>query len=242
LQTPEPVKPRGGPPKFGEGPPPEEYPDYDKLKHSDRKVLSPIDMPLWDKAKWLGIGYADYGPDYPPVMALLFKNPEAGRAIFDGWLSRYGYDTADQSLRIALITGLNKSEPATYGAWIGLNFESISESDVRIFSTVARMHRMHPPTTENLDRFLKQYRKIGAFLIAPACIDEAMTTPDIFMKQALVMRNLAVREAWQIGTNDSDASILDDEDDDPIVPADVTHPPVRAALEFVRELRKRRCE
>lgn len=242
LADPEPVKPRGGPPKFGKGPPPNGFPNYDKLKHSDRKVLSPIDMPLWDKAKWLGIGYADYGPDYPPVMALLFKNLEAGRAIFEGWLSRYGYDTADQSLRIALITGLNKSEPATYGASIGPNFESISESDGRIFSTVARMHRMHPPTTENLDRFLKQYRKIGAFFIAPAGVDEAMTTPDILMKQALVMRNLAVREAWQIGTNDPDASILDDEDDDPIVPSDVTDPPVRAALEFIRELRKGRRE
>jgi len=56
------------------------------------------------------------------------------------------------------------------------------------------------------------------------------------------MRTLAVREAWQIGTNDLDASILDDEDDDPIVPSDVTDPPVRAALESIRELRKRRRE
>ncbi|WP_291994642.1 hypothetical protein [Candidatus Accumulibacter sp. ACC003] len=43
-----------GPAKRGEGPPPKELFDTSQRKHSERQVLSPINVPIWDQAGWGG--------------------------------------------------------------------------------------------------------------------------------------------------------------------------------------------
>jgi hypothetical protein len=75
------------PPKFADGSPPEGMFGVDALKHRDLRIYSPINMPLWDKARWRGIGVAiPHGAPPIPELALPFENHEAGEKMF--WAGR----------------------------------------------------------------------------------------------------------------------------------------------------------
>ncbi|MFK4002535.1 hypothetical protein [Qipengyuania sp. NPDC077563] len=68
----------------GEGSPPEGMFDRANSRHDEHRVISVIDLPQWDRAKWCATGFA-MSPDYPlPFVCLAFDNLDAGRKIFQG--------------------------------------------------------------------------------------------------------------------------------------------------------------
>ena len=205
------------PPKFGKGSPPADLTDKEKLKHTDRRILSPIDAPLWDRAQWRGTLFACF-PGAPPILAIAFEDGEAGKAIFRAWKDRWGDVDKEEALRVAIITGISKQNPAEYAVVVGPNLRHIAEEDKKVVMFVSRIQRMSPKTSTNLDNFVATYRKMKRFFIAPARISasgEILENPSA--QFAIAKRQLDIREAWQIGENDPDISVLN-EDDEPIVP------------------------
>lgn len=226
----------------GVGQSPDDPPDYESLKHTDRKVLTPIDMSLWDRANWSGVGFImpEEG-GHTPLMAFLFSDYGAGRAIFENWLERFGREDRDEALRIALITGLKRGKPAEYGVTVGPNFESpaFDVPETSVVTNISRINRMSAASSLNLDRFLKRYRETGTYVIAPAEFDRTKGLGEVAFDLTIGKRELTVKEAWTIGENDFDMMVLAD-DDDPIIPAGVSAAPVSAALRRIREMRSRR--
>ena len=220
-----------GPIKLGDGPPPEELLDTSQRKHSQRKVFSPIDIPVWDKAGW---GGTCYGWDYrqPPFMGLMFKNLEAGKKIFTDWLARWGREEAEDALRVTIVTGIYKRNPHHYAVVVGPNIDLIA-AEVRSWSTicmVSRINRMTPATSENLTNFLKVFNKFDAFFLMPAQLPiGSQSMPEIEFELALLKRHLHIRPAWQIDENDHDIVALDDEED-PFIPEGVVDAPVIKAI------------
>ena len=205
------------PPKFGKGSPPADLIDKEKLKHTDRRILSPIDAPLWDRAQWRGTLLACF-PGVPPILAIAFEDGEAGKAIFRAWKDRWGDVDKEEALRVAIITGISKQNPAEYAVVVGPNLRHIAEEDKKVVMFVSRAQRMSPTTSTNLDNFVEAYRKMKKFFIAPVRISasgEILENPSA--QFAIAKRQLDIREAWQIGENDPDISALH-EDDEPIVP------------------------
>ena len=220
-----PIKPL----EIGSGPPPAELVDKERLKHTDRRVLSPIDMPLWDQAGWGGTLFAQL-PDVPPILAIAFEDGEAGQAIFRAWKERWGDADMDEVLRLAIITGLSKQKPAEYVVVVGPSLRQVAGNERKIIISVPEINRMSPSTSANLDNFITAYKKAGAFLLAPAQLPKDITNPQMpFVQLAIGKRQLDLRQAWQIGENDPDGIALA-EDDEPIIPAGVTDPPVKKAM------------
>jgi hypothetical protein len=239
-----PVAKRGGSEeaiKLGDGPPPKEMMDTSQRKHTQRRVLSPIDVPVWDKARWGGTGY---GCDdrQPPYMALMFRDFEAGKKIFADWHARFGREEAEGALCVTIVTGIYKSNPHHYGVIIGPNFNHDSK-DFRsgdTISTVSRINRMTPVTSENLTNFLKSFEKFGAFFLMPAQLPSSrQSVPEIEYKLALLKQSLHIRPAWQIGENDHDIIALD-EDEDPFIPEGVMDAPVVKAIAAQRARKNQR--
>lgn len=205
------------PPKFGKGSPPADLTDKEKLKHTDRRILSPIDAPLWDRAQWRGTLFACF-PGAPPILAIAFEDGEAGKAIFRAWKDRWGDVDKEEALRVAIITGISKQNPAEYAVVVGPNLRHMAEEKKKVVMFVSRIQRMSPKTSRNLDNFVTAYRKMKKFFIAPARISasgEILENPSA--QFAIAKRQLDIREAWQIGENDPDILALH-EDDEPIVP------------------------
>lgn len=221
-------------PEFGTGPPPADLIDRTRLKHTDRSILSPIDIPLWDRAKWRATLFAWY-PGALPVLALAFEDDQAGQAIFRAWRERWGDEDKDDALRVAIIRGLSKQRPAEYSIIVGPNLRHLGRQNGKTLTLVSRINRMTPTNTTNLDGFITAYQEAGAFLLAPAHFDASGPTP--LVQLAISKRHIQIRQAWEIGENDPDISALHD-DDEPIIPSDITNPPVIRALERIRAIRR----
>lgn len=226
--------------KFGDGPPPTDLLDRERLKHTDRRVLSPIDVPLWDRAQWKGTAFVwSEITDEPPMLAIGFEDGEAGQAIFRAWKDRWGSADIDNRIRVTIITGLSERSPAMYSVVIGPYLRQLMSDGNKTVMSISRINRMTPETSKNLDTFIAAYKRTGSFFLTPIWIDTGRNVVGFPSVQlAIAKQHLEIREAWQIGENDPDISALH-EDDDPIIPVGVSDPPVNKALRKIRAIRKR---
>ena len=206
------------------------------VKHTDMEAISLIRESLWDRAEWSSTAYMWALDDSrPPVLALVFQDPEAARQIFGTWRLELGAHDEDDKLRISVIRGIDKENPLKYRVIIGANVPSDSAgSDTQYTSVISRIHTMAPVSDKNLVGFLGAFRKHGHYVLARAVTDDARSIRLIF-DDAIGKRDLNVREAWEVGRHDLDAvGIL--VNDEPIVPATQQNPPVRELIEWLRNL------
>lgn len=231
-----------GPFSFADGEPPAELFGVDGLKHSDFQVLSPINMALWDKAKWRGLGFSIY-PGNPPIpgLALMFEDIEAGVKIFRGWRKRLGNLDRDEWIGLTLITGIDRHYPSHYRVAISVNENYLSHKlpSTDRFTMVYRMQDMTPTDSTNLERFLELYKRSGRYRLAPGLLTDPQSMPpyarDLYIEKTQ-LRNIA---AWQIGPNDPACAALGGIEE-PLIPSDANDPPVLKVLErlFKTKLRE----
>lgn len=219
------------PVKLGEGAPPKELFDTSQRKHTERRVVSPINIPMWDQAGWGGTLYGG-AESTPPFMGLMFRNMEAASRIFAEWSTRFGQADKNDDLRIAIITGISKANPTHYAVIVGPNIDRIERSHgtSKTFVLVSRVNRMSPETNKNLNVFLKEFDKYGAYYLMPFKLPDAPgEMPDFESRQYLLKGHIHVRPAWQISEHDYDMVALD-VDEDPVIPEGITDPPVLKAM------------
>lgn len=222
----------------GEGEPPPELLDVSRLKHRDRRVLSLINVPLWDRANWQGAIYIVLPElDHPPYLGLGFRDADAAQAIFRGLLDKLGMIDRDEQLRVSIVTGIDKNNPSHYMVVIGSNFTAGKHGSQ--FVMVSKPCRMEPPDTRNLDLFLSRYERLGKYILLPAHYVDEASLPTPYWDLMIGKQELHVRPAWQIGEHDPDVCAID-EDSDPIIPGGVENAPVlRALSRFERRGRRK---
>lgn len=186
---------------------PEEIP-FSKIRHSDIQTISIIRERFWDEAKWLGAGYLVM-PDRPPVLSILFNNIEAGKKIFTAWQEKFGQEDKDEKIRVAIVQGIDKTNPLYYTMGIGSNLKPEEhKSNSRFVVSPTRRHTMTPNTLENLDNFKQAYSDFGYYLLAPGGIGKD-GLPDIHFKYGILKKEVYFRKADEIGVNDLDVVLLD---------------------------------
>jgi hypothetical protein len=225
--------------KPGEGEPPPGLFGVDHIRHPDRRVFSLINVPLWDRAKWHGTGFAFY-PDLsvPPILALLFTDKEAGKAIFSGLQTRLGKVDEEEQLRVSIITGTRKDHSASYSVVVGIN-PRVPKKPGSQFVLVYRFNHMHPKDSKNLDVFLNKFREERCYVLVPGFMTSPTDPPELFPKYGILKRQLRVSPAWKLTENDPDVCVLDP-DQTPVIPRNVKDPPVLRALQRVADRRRRK--
>jgi hypothetical protein len=215
----------------GQGEPPADLLDYDTLKHKSRRVYSLVNLPLWDKAEWEATAYIVFPEiDWPPYFALGFKNAEAGKRIFKGWLEKLGRVDRNEALKVTIITGIDREHPGSYKVVIGTN-PQVAHDDPSSshFVVVSRIRRVDPPDLRNLDNFRQRFEAFGKYILVPAHYVNAETETTPFFELGILKTEVRFRSAWEIGENDPDVVALK-EDDNPIIPAGVKNAPVLSAM------------
>jgi hypothetical protein len=212
--------------------PPPELLETDKQSHAQMATVSLIRISLWNRAGWSGALFiVEPGYECPPVLGLIFRNRDAGRAIFAQWRQELGDDDSQGQLRLAVVRSIDRTNPHAYRIVIGSNPERIP-AGVTVVAFMSRIHRMDPTTPLNLDRFLRAQRAVGAFLLVPAfvCADfDGSQEPEPDFRLAIRLRTVHVRQAWEIGPNDIDAAAIAS-DDSPVIPETEKDPPVAELL------------
>lgn len=212
---------------IGEGPTPEDLFGVDGLKHRDLQVWSPINMPLWEKAQWSGLGFAIWPTDPPiPELILAFKDFGAGKKIFRGWRKRLGEVDLEEWIGVTIITGINKDGPAHYRVAISVSEDYLSSQVHRKehFVQVCRMQDMEPSQTTNLDQFIYLYKKFGRYRLSPGLMGSLQSMPPYESELCVEKRRLRVVPAWQIGPGDPACAAMKGISN-PVIPSDTVDPP-----------------
>jgi hypothetical protein len=216
------------------GIPPAEKPPLGQRPPMPRKAVktdptlyfsSPINVPLWDKAKWVATAFL-WAPGKIPIMALGFLNREPAETIFKEWGQRYGKQDMYEELRVALIEGDIPGKAPGYSVHIGANWENLlkryeragfTPTDYDYYMTITRIHRMNPlPGATNLASFKNAYTEFGGYLLAPAACKSDGSDLDVNFDLTIAKRELFLRIAVDIGPNDVDRAVFigSDEGDD----------------------------
>lgn len=178
---------------------------FPEIHHRNIKTVSVVREPFWDKAKWLGVGYAIF-PDAPPVLSILFTNIEDGKKIFSAWQEQFGKKDLNEIIRISIIQGVDENAPLHYTVGIGSNLE-LEKGTVRFVVSPTRRHTMTPQTSENLDRFQDAYAHFGCYLLAPGMM-QPNGQPEILFQHGLIKKNINIKNAKEVSANDADIVLL----------------------------------
>jgi hypothetical protein len=223
------------PPKYEGSPPPEGMFGIDALKHRDLHVYSPINMTLWDKALWRGLGFIVF-PGSPPVpeLNLMFENIEAGVKIFRGWNKRLGKIDKEEWISLTIITGIDKNNPAHYRVAISVNSNLLLREGKQA-AFVMRMQDMTPSDCSNLDGFIGLHGKAGYYRLSPGQIVGDQMTPYSGSEFSIEKRQIRIIPAWQIGPNDPASGAMGGIEN-PVIPQEISDPPFIQALEQRRRM------
>jgi len=215
---------------------PEELIDRSRVRHSDMQVFSLIREPLWDRAKWMGVGFLWDPNSYaqPPLLALIFRDQEAGKAIFRNWSSELGKVDEGGLLRIAIVRGVERAWPLAYRVIVATNPSATFVNDPSKYAIViSRVHTMHPKSPTNLEGFVRHYEAAGRYILSPAVWNDDNSEPEFLWDYGIGKSELHVRHAWEIGRHDPDASGMGGIED-PVIPSDVDDPPIKGLLEWLQ--------
>jgi hypothetical protein len=220
----------------GKGDLPRDLLGSNSFKHRDIRTISLIRETLWNKALWCGTAFLTPRDGlHPPVLALMFRNADAAREIFENWRTELGFVDNEERLRIAIIRGIRAAEPHWYRILVGSNPEGLTSH--RFITLINRIHTMCPDSSVNLDRFLEACARVeGSYYLAPAIGESPTIAPEVISDCVIAKRKIYVRSAWEIGRHDLDSAAIQDEDS-PIVPAGTTNAPITDLLRWRREKR-----
>lgn len=178
--------------------------------HRTLNVRSVIDVHLWNRAGWSGTAFADYGKSTPPMIALLFKDRDAARKIFERWRNRFGTIDRHEEIYVAIVRGCSVDKPAHYRVLITSRLpqeprETEGRHDTLMLAT--RTQTMEAESDANLGHFLRNYADASAFLIAPA-LWTSKGQLEIFTDLAILKRELSVKLASEICATDIEIMAL----------------------------------
>jgi len=233
-------------PTFAAGDPSAHLFGADAVKHRDIKVMSPINLPLWDRARWKGVGVGGTPRENsPPLMALAFENIDAGRKIFRGWHKKVSQTDREGWLGVTVITGIRRDRPLDYRVAIGVGEQYMRgrmPGKMRLMTMVYRMHDMTPASSRNLELLLDLYSRTGRVILQPCPFNVAqpgILVDDEDSKLGIELTRLTVVPAWQVDASSPLIAAMRGIDD-PFIPADVTDPPFAEILRRLDEVKRRR--
>lgn len=142
-------------------------------------LVSPIDIDLWNVAKWKATFFS-IAEDGPPGLGLGFRDERAARRIFEGWRERYGEVDSEDELRIAFIAGTSPDRPQDYKVHISVDLDVVHGRLLRqglfekddVFIGVSRINGMEPVSEASsaLPHFRRQFAKYGEYMLLPGVV------------------------------------------------------------------------
>jgi len=124
-----------------------------------------------------------------------------------------------------------RDSPSYYRLAISVNEEYFSQMNKTKgpFALVYRMQEMTPVDSINIDRFLLFYKIAGLYRLTYDLLAPSQSISPYANNIYLEKRRLRIVPAWQIGPNDPASAALKGIND-PLIPPDVTDPPVLKTL------------
>lgn len=176
--------------------------------HDDVAVRSVIDLHLWDQAGWTGTAFGSFGDEAPPFLALMFKNQHAATKLFERWRERFGNRDASEEIYIGIVRQYSAEHPAHYGLVVTSRLPDDGDLGAELSTIVSRSLSMEPDNDVNLSRFLKDYGRVGAYLLMPMVFEPGQAQPTLLRNLFVLKRALHVKLAADVGPFDPENLFL----------------------------------
>lgn len=176
--------------------------------HRKISIHSVIDSNLWDRASWAGTAFLTGPSGMPPVLALMFRDHDSARSIFEQWRSKVGEKDKYNTLYIGIVRGISEVNPAHYRLVLTSMPPDDEGADVgRTVAVATRSKIMEPDTEENLSRFLSAYRREDSYTLVPAILRDS-NAPDFLMDLGILKQELIIRMEKDLDPNDFESALL----------------------------------
>ncbi|QTT87534.1 hypothetical protein [Pseudomonas chlororaphis] len=203
---------------------------FSTMKHREIKVVSLIQASLWDQAGWKGLGFQTCEGEIPLLM-FGFEHAAVGTKIFENIAKTIGEKDPNNTLRIALIRGISRQNPAHYRVAVTSNIDRSDDGISQVQTALSRIHTMTPSSTVNIDSFLKDYYLHKKCHVATVNAEGKLVNH-------LLTSGVVVMHAWEIDENDQEISAIKP-DDDILIPVGMENPPISRALAKIRSFEAR---
>lgn len=192
-----------------------------------------VDIELWGKAQWDGVGIAVYpGPiPQPPFLGLIFKDRKAGRQIFENWIAELGKVDTKEKNRVVILTGVEKANAHAYTLGISSNFDLAETKGLDRVLITSKMKTMEDPNPENLANFRRAYAVVKKYSLIPVSLTKDGDPPEFHFDLAITKNEINIREAWTVGMNDPDSMAVTP-DTTPIIPDGEENAPILDVIKF----------
>ncbi len=179
-------------------------------------LTSPIDIELWNAAKWRATFFM-VAPDIPPVLGVAFLNAEPAREIFQKWHERYGDRDLYEEVRVSIIEGPLPGQEDGYTVHIGPDLDGAVarykdaglEVGDDLFMCISRFNRMTPPaTSRNLENFKAAYYHHKTYYLAPGVISEDQKELKPLLDLGIYKNKVTFKAVRDIGEHDQDRVVL----------------------------------
>ena len=179
-----------------------------------------INVPLWDQARWTGVGFA-YDSVRIPFVALVFTDGAAGVQIFNAWRRTLGEVDEYDALRVAFIEGDIPGKAPGYTVYIGTNHEALvkvaaaaAHPPPSALFVVSRIHRMPMPNASHLAGFKREFARQRQYLLTAARLSasgELLLARDASIRKT----DVVLKHVSDIGLDDVDRAIFVRDDTGP---------------------------
>ena len=203
--------------------------DIDKLRHDEIETQSVIDIPLWNTAKWKGFGFL-FHPQEGLGIILAYENADAGVKIFEKWINKFGKEDKLDLIRISIIKGVDENNPYWYRVHVSSNIETKNSLQPnKLFFVASRIHEMNANSPENLNNLTMYLNNTNKYKLYPAKVSHSGNKIEPFFDKSILKTILTIKNAWEIGENDFDRAVIN-ENDRPIIPVGNKKAPVLKIL------------
>jgi hypothetical protein len=183
-------------------------------------LSSPIDIGLWDKARWKSTFFiVPHSDTEPPMLGLGFLEREPAEQIFEQWHRRYGDRDRFEELRVSIIEGDIPGKRPGYSVHIGPDFRNTIKRyqaagltvkpDSDLFISISRINRMNPSaTSKNLAMFKEAYRRFNEYLLIPGVNKPDGSVLQFSRHAGILKREISFRAVGEIGNDDEDSVVV----------------------------------
>ena len=180
--------------------------------------ISPIDIDLWNQAKWRATFFM-FAPGVPPVLGLAFRDESSAKEIFKGWHDRFGDNDQHEEIRVSIIEGDIPGEDAGYTVHLGPDIDGFSarykeaglEIKEDLLMCVSRLNRMTPPPeSRNLENFKAAFKVHKTYYLAPGVVSEDGKQMTPLTDLAIFKNKIHFRHVDDIGEHDPDLIVFKD--------------------------------
>ena len=183
-------------------------------------LSAPIDVDLWNEARWKSTFFIVSNTDSaPPILGIGFLNQRPAEQIFDQWHRRYGQRDRYEELRVSIIEGDIPGKRPGYSVHIGPDIQNTIERykaagitvkpDTDLFISISRTNRMNPsPESKNLENFKEAYGRLKEYLLIPGIVGADGSLLGFSRQAGILKREIKLRATHEIGSNDEDSVVL----------------------------------